>query len=351
MKAETFDKIHWNSNAIDGTRCDFRYVVSLRGGGKSTYFHVKKAYPKFINEGKSTILVRRHAIDITDGYIDSLFGTLSKFGIDVEYTYKMGDKKEGICDIKEKTTKKVIYRIIALNSPPSRHKSLMLRDVAYMTFDEFICNPEFDEKYLKKETIRYKEIYNTYWRENNDMVAYFFGNLYSWYNPYFTELGITPKDFTEKSIAVRGKSAVEFFEPSPELKELLAKNPLYAVNSKYTDYALNGIAYNDQNARIIDRCPQGFSLKYQFKIEDDYYQIWKSNEYSDDIRYWVGKSSTPVSRKTFAFDFKDLVSGAILWTSSDRLALRQFSHAVYGNAVGYDSLDSYYMMMEVHKRL
>lgn len=351
MEAVKFDNIHYTSTKIDGTQKPFRYVVSLRGPGKSTFFHVRKAWRAFHEEGKATIMVRRQIVDITDGYIDSLRETLAKFGIIVDFSYHKGDKKEGIIDIREKSTKRIFYRILALSVPPSRHKSLILRNVAYMCFDEFICNPDMGESYLPSEVLRFKEIYNTYWRESPDMICYFLGNLYSWFNPYFASLGVKPTDFKSKSVISGDNWAVEFYTPSAELKEMLMKNPLYVTGDKYTQYALEGIAINDQNAIIIERCPQGFALKYQFKVEDKYYQIWKKEGYIEGLKYWICSSEVSRNRQTFAFDFKDLAGDAILFSYSDKIALKRFSQAVYANLVGYKDLDCYYMMKEIYKKL
>lgn len=345
------DNLHYSFNAIDGYQKDFNFVVSPREDGKTTAF-LLKAFRAFL-KGQPTIVFRRYGNDITDAYISGLFEVLEKF-LDkrIPYSYKEGDKKEGIVDVKSGDG--VIFRIIALNQPISRIKSLFLKNAAYCFMDEFICNTRLGEKYLKEEAFKFKEIFNTFQRESDHLRAVFTGNPYSLYNPYFTEFGIPENKLKKGGIICGPNWAAERHILNPELvKLILAKNPLYKFgDDAYAKYAVQGDAVNDANIQLMLKLPQFFSLYCVFGIDDKLLGIYKNDASQQPYDFWVGYIDAIGSRRcAYCFDFKDLCAHSVLFSNEDRNRFARFRNSLRNRLVVFQSLECDYLIEEVYAQL
>ena len=148
------DKVHYDFSRIDGYNKPFNFVISEREDGKTTAFHVTKAFKAFREQHRPTIVFRRMAVDITDAYIDSLENIINKFNDKetIHFSYKQQSKKDGVVDLK--LDGEVVYRIIALSLPMSRIKSLFLKDPAYILFDEFICNTRMERSISARKPLK-----------------------------------------------------------------------------------------------------------------------------------------------------------------------------------------------------
>ena len=146
---------------------------------------------------RTVLVLRRQIADCTETYVQDIEKIINKFSyVPVRLIYKKGDITSGIIDVYaaeyEKVgdkeylyNKRLFFRLLGISNPMSRIKSLMLPNIKYILFDEFICNIRLGEKYLNDEAFKFKEIYNTFQRECQDgLICYFFGNPYSVYNPY-----------------------------------------------------------------------------------------------------------------------------------------------------------------------
>ena len=202
------DNLHFNYSEIDGYAKPFNFIISEREAGKSTATWLK-VYNKFKKEGKPSIVIRRQIADITEVYITDIQEVINKFMPEdekLQFIFKKGSLKEGIADIKLLVNgeEKLFLRVVALSNPMSRIKSLIVRNLAYIIFDEFICNMRLGEKYLPDEAFKFKEVYNTFQRETSNLKAYFCGNPYSLYNPYFVWIGV-PTNKLKRGTILAGK--------------------------------------------------------------------------------------------------------------------------------------------------
>lgn len=347
------DSIHYDFSRIDGYNKPFNFVVSEREDGKSTAFHISKAYKAFKETKRPTIVVRRMGVDITDSYINSLESILNKFNDSpLRFSYLRGSKKDGVVDVK--VGQDVIYRVVALSAPLSRSKSLFLANPIYILFDEFICNTRAGEKYLPDEAFRFKEMYTTYNREGETTIkCYFLGNPYSLYSPFFVDLGIDPKAFAKGGVISGANWAAEFHELNPELKEaILRKNPLYQFENAYTRYALKGEAINDSNIRIEPKIPSNYRLCFFFYIDGKYLALYENNAFDFDNQFFVGYADKAGKRRDiYCFDFKDLIDRSALFSYEDRAKLDRFRRAVRTRAVAYESLECDYLVEEIYSSL
>ena len=155
------DDLHFSFREVDSYNKPFNFIISEREAGKTTAMVLKMW--KAFQENRTSLILRRQAVDITDLYIDSIQNVLNKF-IDtpIEFTYKRSKMKDGMLEVY--VNDKLFFWVVALSSKLQRLKSLMLPRIKYMFFDEFIVNMKLGERYLQSEEFKFKEIFNTFQR-------------------------------------------------------------------------------------------------------------------------------------------------------------------------------------------
>ena len=346
------DGLHYSTNKIDGYNRQKNFIVSPRDDGKTTAV-IKKPWKSFKEEKRPSLVFRRQNADITDDYLDSLIGVTEKIeGKSINAFHLKSDGKKCVVDIK--IDGKVYLRVIALQAPLGRLKSAFFANVAYIIFDEFIINTRLGEKYLTKESFKFKEIWDTYSRETKNLKAYFMGNPYSFYNPYFADLGIDSSALRKDCVLAGKDWAIERHSLNPELKkQLIARNPLYSSEEdNYAKYALEGEPINDANIPILDKLPQGFSLDVVFSIDGKLLGVYANNSMDGDFSYWIGELDKLGSRRTaYCFDFKDLVDRSVLIGIDERRKLSRIRCAIRSRSVAFETLECDYIIEEIYNNL
>lgn len=353
----TRDNIHYNTRRIDGYNLPFNFIISEREAGKSTAIWLDKAYKSFKEHGQTTLVIRRKVVHITKAYIDDIEQIINKFTDDhVVFEYPLSSIKDGIVDIKIKD--KRFMRICALSVDITALKSLVLRDLKNIIFDEFICNGRFGEKYLKDESTKFMEVYNTFRRESANLKCFFMGNPYSLFNPYFMFFNIPTSKLKRGSIISDGKSyVVECYQISDELRaKILKENPLYQFDNAYTKYAFEGINVNDENIIILPKCPENYSLLYIFKASGKYIGVFRNNLYFCDgeIRYYcqfIAPETISKRRDIIAFDFEELVQNTIMLSPEERMKFQKIKDAMRKRMIAFSSIECYYLTEEIYFNL
>lgn len=360
-KIINWDNYHYDGNAIDGCDKDFNAIISERELGKSSWIWVKKVFKTFLKEKAPCLVLRRKISDITDAYIDDIQECINKFlDTPIKFIYKK-TSKEGVVDIylndEEDNENYRFIRIIAISNPMSRIKSLVLRNVKYMVFDEFICNTRLGEKYEPDEAFKFKEIFNTFQRESKRLRAYLLGNPYSMYNPYFVWWDVPTSELKPGCILTGKAWAVHCGVISDELRAIILKrNPLYKFDDDYKKYAFFGQAVNDINIRIVPKQPENYQLRFVFKINNKFIFFYKfvakypSGPYPSLI-YWSCVKSEYISknRLIFCFDFKDLVENTALMSTEDHDYFERLRDAIRFRMVGYETIEASYLAEEIYK--
>lgn len=310
------DDIHYNGKKMFGYNKPFNMVLSEREAGKSTLM-VKLCYDFFRNTGKPTIILRRRTADITEQYLYDTFVTIPQNftnGECPEAKFKKSSITQGMVDIT--LCGKLWIRVIAMSAPLMRLKSAALppNSLKYMFLDEAVVNARMGEKYLANEAFAIKEIYNTYNRftykrdEGKALKFIAFGNPYSYYHPIIADWGVNVNEMHPGVILTGDTWCVECYQICDELKEkIISSNPLFRMNSIYTDYAMKGIAINDMNFRIMDKQPEGFSLYYCFKLHGKTVGVYRG--LSDDLHYWtclLDENNISRKRNVLCYDFGDM---------------------------------------------
>ena len=348
-----WDNLHYDGNNIDSLNKAFNFIISERELGKTTWVWIKKAFKDFCRYKRTTIVLRRRIADITEAYIDDIAEVINKFNserVTFEYKKTMGT---GIVDIL--IDEERFIRIIALSNPMSRIKSLILRNLKYIVFDEFICNTRGGEKYLDDETFRFKELFNTFQRESPDIKCYFLGNPYSMYNPYFVWVKVDTRQLYPGCIVKGDQWAVECGVLSDELRQfILNRNPLYKFDDGYKKYAFFGQAINDSNIQLEDKCPAKFKLRHVIRIESKYLYVYSETSdtgYKDwDFTMWACVRDTydGKNRAVFCFDFKDLVNNTILMSKEDRARFNYFRNCIRFRRIKFETIEASYLAEQIY---
>lgn len=322
------DNIHLDGRRLDSYNKPFNFFITERETGKSTWAY-SKMYKTFIHHHRPSILIRRRINDITDIWINDVGETINQFlKTPITLDFKKGNIKEGVVDVRIKTqiphidNNKVFFRVIALSNPKSRIKSLVLDDVAYMIFDEYILDTSCGEKWLPAEAMKFADMYKTFSRHaikyGHQLKCYFLGNPYSVYSPYMTWLDVSLSKIKPGAFIVGNNYVIDCQQLSKELREyLLAKDPLYQFDNSFTRY-LFGVAINDTKYPIIEKQPVGYKLKYIFRFNHRNIGIFHQELNRDKPGYDCGKYWICIledykgSKNIYACDFDNLVNGTIL---------------------------------------
>lgn len=353
----SFDNIHYHSDLILSKNKPFNFIISAREAGKSTDIW-RYAFNCLVKRGKTTIVLRRQIADITEVYIDDVENIINKFADNpVQFFYKMS--KDGIINVNigkpdDKGGAIPFFRIMALSVPMRRFKSLLYPNLGLIIFDEFIVNIRMGEKYLKDEVFRFKELYNTFQREADNLRCIFMGNPYSLYNPYFSWKKFKAKEIFPGAMLTTDDSALEAYELTEELKEyILNKNPLYKFDDAYKAYAFDGRAINDQQVYTMETQPSNFRLQWVFYTQGKYIGIYYGLKIvdGDHIFYWVADLGEYKSgrRSAICFDLNDLISGNVLATNDMKNRFMNFRHCIERRTVAYKTIEEAYLTEEIYQ--
>ena len=350
------DNLHYTTRTIDGYNLPFNFIISEREAGKSTAFWLDKAYKSFKENKQTTIVVRRKVVHITKSYIDDICKIINKFTDDnVTFEYSASAIKDGIIDVS--ISGNPFIRIIALSIDITAVKSLVLRNVRYIVFDEFICNQRFGEKYLKDEATKFMEVYNTFHRESENLKCFFLGNPYSLYNPYFIFFNVSTARLRRGTIFSDKKSyVVECYEIKDELRAyILEHNPLYQFDNAYTQYAFEGKNINDQNILILDERPDNFPLLFVFKNGGKYIGVYQNHDYTNfDLVYYVEFveiDTISKRRSIICFNFDELVERVVMLSPDERYKFQKIKDAMRRRNIAFKSIECYYLFEEIYFNL
>lgn len=372
------DNLHYSFRAIDGFNKAINIVISPRELGKTTQMWMDKIYLPWKKNHKPWIYLVRQAVEIDEALIESIFSTnMNKYTDDnLKPIYKMSSFSTGIVDIYLRVTHKettmvkdetgehpeeievgenvLFFRIVSLGIKMYRIKKAILKNIAGVFMEEFIINPEFDEKYLPKEYEKFQEAYSTWRREaNGTLKCYFCGNPYSLFNPYFVGLKVNISKLKRDSFYVGDTYVIHWAVLSPELKaKILEENPFYKFDEEYSNYAVDGQAVNDKNIKLGQQ-PKNFYLNFVIKMDNHFIGIFQ-NRYLDDLedRYFC-KFLTEVSarRTIYCFDFAEMVDRSILMSLDERYKLQRFKEAVRKRNVSFEDINVYYYIEEAYKNI
>lgn len=348
------DNMHINLRTAIGYNKTNIFVVSAREAGKSTTAINDLIYPAF-KKGKPSIILRRQISDITDDYIESIAETINEFNEEkVELIYKKSEISKGCFTIYIKDKPDVPFiRIIALAVKKTRFKSTILKDVAYILFDEFIPDTNLGESYLKGEVNKFQEIVKTYKRFSNKMRYIFLGNVYSLYSPYISTLtSINPYDMRPGDIKTDDNSIVWYYKLDPRLIEKIRKRDPEFIDETFDKYCVDGIAVNDEQIRIYDHQPQSFRLDLIFKFDSKFILCYRGS--NDECSWWikvVKDVKLGKNRDVFCIDWNDMNNGYIFLEGVERDYFYSLKKAMQFYDVCYENPEGFYLLREIYSKI
>lgn len=348
------DDMHYDYRAIDGYNKAFNAVVSPREPGKTSMMWVKKIYRPWTQDKRPWIYLVRQTVAITEALISSIcLTTINKFCDEgVSFEYKLGSFKDGIVDVRIKG--ELFFRIVSLSIPLQRIKLAVLPGIKGVFMDEYIIDIRTGERYIANEAFKIKEAYTTWRRENKDLKFYFAMNPYSLSCPIFADWGVDTNKLKVGSFYVGDTYVIHMATLDERLRaKLLEENPLYKFDETYAGYALYGEAINDKNIVIVKDLPNDFHLKYVFRYMNRNIGVYLANnpeneEYKYHCRYIQEVSKR---RDIIAFDFGNMIEGAVLLSISDRLKLSDIKYAMQRRKMSFENVDIYYYFEEIYKYL
>ena len=361
------DNIHLSTSKGDSYNVLDNFYITSRGMGKSAIFW-GKLYNAWKTLGRSGIVLRTIQADITSAYLDDIETMLNKFRCTEDYvkiSYKRGSIKDGVVDVfiqepgdKEKY---LFVRVVAIGIKATRYKSLIIRNPSMIGYDEFIPNTRLGEKWLPDCAWRVKELYNTFAREANGYLLkrYWFGNPYSRYIPYLLNyykidtLKLKPGDFIHGDNYI-----VDLQKPKPELVEKLKKqNPdlLNDIDDEWTRF-MNGEFINDENYIIEPVQPQGYQLRWVFRIANHYLGCFRADNPTNSDYYadWYVKMMDDWKgnrRDVYACNFDNLIEGTKLITASDKINTQVLRNAIAQRRIAFQDVNSAYLLQSIYTLL
>ena len=320
-----FDDLHYTTSAIDSYGKPFNFVISEREAGKTTALVASKIYKAFKERGRPALILRNQAVDISEAYVMSFEETTNKFfGREIKLSYRRGDISKGICLLWDESTgeKKLYAAIAALSAPIARLKSINIGKLSLIMYDEAIVAASMGERYPDNLAFKVKEIYKTFSREIRPEVLkmYCMGNPYSKYHPLLVDWGVPFQDMKRGSIITGPNWAVECYEMKPELREfIIAHDPTYQFDDAYRRYAFDGASIEDEQISISIKRPEGFAIRYVFKVSNRYLYVWRADpepgsRFDYIYRYWIQATAEPPGKRQsiVCADFTQLCANGTL---------------------------------------
>ena len=351
--AVELDNYHIDMRYIDGYNKSFNFVVCPREAGKTTSMWVKKIYLPWKKNKKPWIYLVRQSVEINEALIDTIQDTqINKFTDDnVTFQYTRSSFKDGIVDVK--INGEIFFRIVSLSIMLRRIKLAILKNIGGVYFDEYIINPETQEKYLPDESFKIEEAYTTWIRESDGKLKFYFtANPYSLYNPVFVWLGVDTSKVKQGAIVVGDEYVIWCYELTEELKRyILEKNPLYKFDDSYKKYAFEGVAILDEKIKL-GKIPKNYYLQFVFRIDKKNVGLFKNAMYNGGDKYFAKiVDDVSIYRTLYCFDFKDLINRCAIISNEERDRLNNFKIAMRNRKITFEDINTYYLVEEIYKNL
>lgn len=355
-----FDDIHFSFSTCDGYNRSKNFIWSCRELGKTTSVLIQKVYKAYKEKGRPTLFLYNMAADITEAQVVSMETSINKFkGREVHLSITHDSSTIWlIWDGVNKKDRKLFAIMASVSAPIRRLKGLNFGKLACVVYDEAIVNTSMGEKYPTGLAFKVKEIMKTFERESRPEKLRLFclGNPYSKYHPLLVDWGV-PINKIKKGTCLAGKDwFVQAASMTPELREFILKNDAnHDWDDAYERYAFDGDSINDENVWIEEKRPEGYKLRYVFKVQDRFVWIWKNNSMTLDEEIWArsywleAKGESPGKRRdVISIDFESMTKQAYL-VDVYRGLFESMKRSIALNKVSYNSPEAYYLIQQIYQ--
>ena len=353
-----FDNLHLNISEIDAYDKDLNFIFSEREPGKTTTIIANKAYKAFKEKKQFFISLVFNTVDINDVAIYSIQKTVNKFqNREVQLTYNKSDAEKGAVLVFDKIENRPFFAMFSLSVPMKRIKSLNLGTPSLILLDEASVATQLCEKYTVCKAMKVKEIYKTFAREapNHKLKFYAMANPYSKYNPLLIDWGIPMDKIKKGSVYTDEKHLVMCATLKPELREkILETDPFYQFDDTYSKYAFDGEFIQDEDIPIETKQPNGYFLRYVFRIQNRYLYVWRKTadlerDPFDNVKFWIEATGDKPGKKqnVYCADFTQLLKNAVL-VKSYKGFFELIKISVARNCVSYNTPEAFYLMTQLY---
>ena len=271
-------------------------ALSARELGKSTWWWLF-AYRRATEKNETSILFKYYQADVMDVTFSDIEGLISKFTYEpITLDYKKGEIKNGIVDVslvdKEEGKKIPFFRLVVINLPLRRLKSLFYPGLRWCCFDEYMLDTRVaNEKYPEQVSFKMNEIFKTFNREcEGRLRMIFLGNPYSKFAPIHNFVGVKSSQLKIGEYAV-GDDFVASVIPLPKklTDYILERDSNYRFDENYLMYSVFGSSINDEQIRLLEKQPNGYILRYVFYIDGQKMLIFRNNNDVMEFNnlYWI----------------------------------------------------------------
>lgn len=347
-----WDDIHIDYSPIDGRDKPINEIIAARHEGKTATFMGRKVFPLWKKTGSPVVLLFRNAVDVTPSSIQFYCDLFNPFVPESEQVHLIVPEakcQDGIVSCKDKRSGKVFCHAVALAKKEATLKKTAFPGVRYVLFDEYEINPKNGESYLKNEWSKFQAYFDTQ-RKISDARAYFLTNPYSRANPLHRGLGIDSSRVKPGEMVVGSNYAVWFKKMDPRLVEKLKKeNPLFDENGAYGSWAFSGDFAQDDLSQIMPMGP-GYALSGEIVYFGERFGVYKLQDLArlgaQPYYFFKKEKDRGNARRSFAFDFDDLVVNSTLYDKKSRV-FAGLKGAGAMREVGFDSVESMAAFREI----
>lgn len=310
------------------------------------------AWKKCCLQGLTCVYLVRNKNAITDSLAEKIRTDISAFCEVPPFYINSTGSDTGVADIYCEGFP--VFRVIALSMARDQLKRVSLLKPSFILFDEFTRDTRAGDRYLTDEAGRFKELYTTIVRKHRGLKAYFIGNIYSLYNPYFLDWGVDTAKLKAGEVYVNDMCAVEMVTLTEELrKEIVRKNPFYEFDDFYARYALDGRAKNDGAIRVVKNHPRNYRLSFLIRTGSRLIGVYRAGTKKSqrDFRYWVGWGVGNENKKAYAYDIKEVIDNTKMAGKMEKFLSFWFKEAMGEHEVAFGDLSCYYLIEEIYSRL
>ena len=344
------DDIHIDFSPIDGREKPINIIMTPRHDGKTTGFLMRKHWVAWKKSESPLVLLFRNMADIMPSSIDYYVNLMNEFmEKKIKLTYSAANCGKGIvtCFL----NKKPFFHCVPLSMKEATLKKTAFPNVKYVLFDELEINPENHEKYLQNEWHKFQAYFDTQ-RKISDAKFYGLTNPYSYFNPYFSGLGVDTNKLKPGAMLVGPNYAVWLKVLHPDLLALIRKtDPLYSDEGDYAKMAFAGLPSNDANNHVR-KMATGYHLDMLFSFNKKKYGLYVLNDLKDMINpYYYIKEERDNSKRRgiYAFEFEDLVNNSSLASVGDKSKFAHLKQAMRNQDVAFENIEAEYNFREIYK--
>lgn len=245
---------YYTLDEIESKDCDYNFIFSGRGPGKSTAM-VNKLIDAFCDGGEEFVRIARYDWETSRVLMASWFNEVNRRHLEEKlgsgYTVKFNKGQWLLCD--EEDNYNVIGHLVTLNNQDT-FKSASFDRVTNIVYEEFAMLREQD--YMVGEVDAFLSACSTIVRRRQNVKCWFIGNTLSKHNPFFEffgididRLGIKPGDcraFRSSGFNGHGATVAVQFAKMVE-SDFMELSPLMRVGGNVT--ATTGIYDEPESVR------------------------------------------------------------------------------------------------------